>query len=97
MGLYALLILVIFFLGPRPLQDHLHGLIVVSLDFEVRYPAVALRGGNLSMPQEVLNRRKVRIGIEKLRGHGVAKSMTRDVQPALSRIVFDPLLDASHR
>ena len=88
---------VILFLRLRPLQYHLHGLIVVSLDLEVRYPAVALRCGNLAMPQEILDGSKVSIGIEKLRGHGVAKPMTRDVQPALSRIIFDPLLDASHR
>ena len=81
----------------RPLQNHLHGLVVVSLDLEVCYPAVALRCGNLAMSQKVLNGSKVGIGIEKLRGHGVAKPMTRDVQPALSRIVFDPLLDTSHR
>ena len=86
---------VILLLCLRPLQDHLHGLVVVSLDLEVRYPAVALRGGNLAMPQEVLNGRQISIGVEKLRGHGVAKPMTRDVESALSRIVFDPLLDAS--
>ena len=72
-------------------------LVVVSLDLEVRYPAVPLGCGNLAMPQEVLDGSKVSIGVEKLRGHGVAKPMTRDVQPALSRIAFDPLLDASNR
>ena len=93
MRFYALLPFIIFFLCLRPLQNNLHGLVIVSLNLEVRYPAVALGGGNLAMPQEVLNGRKVRIGIEKLRGHGVAKPMTRDIQFALSRIAFDPLLD----
>ena len=60
----------------RPLQDYLHGLVVVSLDLEVRYPAVALGCGNLAMAQEVLDGRKASIGVEKLRGHGVAKPMT---------------------
>lgn len=60
----------------RPLQNYLHGLVVVSLDLEVRYPAVALRCGNLAMPQEILNGRKVSIGVEELRGHSVAKPMT---------------------
>ena len=79
----------------RPLQNYLHSLVVVSLDLEVRYPAVALGCRNLAMPQEILDGRKVRIGIEKLRGHGVAKPMTRDVQLALSRIVFDPFSDGA--
>jgi hypothetical protein len=34
------------------LQDHLESLVVVSLDLEVRYPAVVLGCGNLAMPQE---------------------------------------------
>jgi hypothetical protein len=67
------------------------------LDLEVRYPAVPLGCGNLAMPQEVLDGSKARIGVKKLRGHGVAKPMTRNVQLALSRIGFDPLLDASDR
>ena len=96
-GIHDLSFVLILFSCLRPLQDHLHGLVVVSLDLEVRYPAVPLGGRNLAMPQEVLDGSKVSIGVEKLRGHGVAKPMTRDVQPALSRIAFDPLLDASDR
>ena len=75
MEVHALILFVILFLCLRPLQDHLHGLVVVSLDLEVRYPTVALRGGNLAMAQEILDGRQVRVGIEKLRGHGVAKPM----------------------
>ena len=89
-------VVIIFPLCLRPLQNHLHRLVVVSLNLEVRYPAVALRGGNLIMPQKVLNGSKISIGVEKLRGHGVAQPMTGDVQLAFSRIVFHPLLDASH-
>jgi len=96
-GIHALPFVVILFSCLRPLQDHLDGLVVVSLDLEVRYPAVPLGCGNLAMPKEILDGSKISIGVEKLRGHGVAKPMTRDVQPALSRIVFDPLLDASDR
>jgi hypothetical protein len=70
----------------RPLQNYLHGLVIVSLDLEVRYPAVALGCGYLAMRQEILNGRKASIGIEELRGHSVAKSMTRDIQHAFSRI-----------
>jgi hypothetical protein len=47
------------------------------------------------MSEEILDRSQIHIGVQKLRGHGVTKLMTRDPQPALSRIVFDPLLDAS--
>jgi hypothetical protein len=49
------------------------------------------------MPQEILDRCKIRVSIEKLRGHGVAKPMTGNPQPALSGIRFHPLLDPSHR
>jgi len=63
------------FLVPASFAGPLHGLVVVSLDLEVRYPTVALRGGNLAMAQEILDGRQVRVGIEKLRGHGVAKPM----------------------
>ena len=96
MEIHALLPFVIIrFLCLRPLQDHLHGLVVVPLNLEVRYSAVALSCGYLAMPQKVLNGCKISIGIEKLRGHGVAKPMTRNVEVALSCIVFDPLLDTS--
>ncbi len=81
----------------RPLQNHFHGFVVVSLDLEIRDPAVPLGGGDLAMPEKVLNGRKVRIGIEKLRGHGVAQPMAGDVQFAFARIVFHSLLDAAHR
>jgi hypothetical protein len=51
-------------LGPASFAEHLHGLVVVSLDLEVCYSTVALRCGNLAMPhQKVLNGRNVRIGI----------------------------------
>jgi hypothetical protein len=33
------------------LQDRLNGLVVVSLDLEVHYPAVALGCGNLAVPK----------------------------------------------
>ena len=96
MGIQALSFVLILSSCLCPLQDHLHGLVVVSLDFEVRDPAVTLCRSNLTMAQEVLNGGQIRIGVEKLSGHGVAKAMAGDVQPAFSRIVFHPLLDASH-
>jgi len=83
MGIYGLPFVLLLLSCLRPLQDHRHGLVVVSLDLEVRNPAVPLGGGYLAMPHKVLNGRKVRIGIEKLRGHSVPKPMTRDIQPNL--------------
>ena len=53
MGIHALPLVLILSSCLRPLQDHLHGLVVVSLDLEVRYPAVALGCGNLAMAQWV--------------------------------------------
>ena len=47
--IYDLPFVIILFLCLRPSQNHLHGLVVVSLDLEVCYPAVALGGGNLAM------------------------------------------------
>jgi len=64
MGIHALPLVLILSSCLRPLQDHLHGLVVVSLDLEVRYPAVALGCGNLAMPQEVLDGSKISIGVE---------------------------------
>ncbi len=89
-------VVIISLLCLRPLQDHLHRFIVVSLDLEVRDPAVPLGCGNLAMPQKVLNGSQIRISVEKLGGHGVAQPMAGDVQLAFPRIVFHSLLDAAH-
>jgi len=95
-GIHALPFFILF-LCLRPLQNYLHGFVVVPLDLEVGYPAVALGCSNLAVSQEALYSRKGRIGIEKLRGHGVTKPMAGDVQLALSRIGFHSLLDSSDR
>jgi len=94
---HALSFVILLFSCLRPLQDHLHGFVVVSLDLEVRYPAVPLGCGDLAMPQEVLDGSQGSIGVEKLSGHGMAKPVAGDVQPAFSRIGFHSLLDASDR
>jgi len=47
------------------------------LDLEVRYPAVALGGGNLAMPQQVLDGGKISIGVEgSQEGQGSQKGQT---------------------
>lgn len=69
------------------MQDQLHRLVVVSLDVvdvEVCNAAVTLCGRHLAMAQEVLNGRQIGIGVEKLRGHGMPKPMTRDAEMILS-------------
>jgi hypothetical protein len=45
------------------MHDHLHGFIVIPLDFEVGDLAVALGSGNPGVPQEILDGGQVRIGI----------------------------------
>jgi len=49
------------------------------LDLEVRYQAVALGCRNLAMPEEVLDRSKASIGVNKLRGHVVGEKSTKRV------------------
>ena len=71
-----------------------HGLVVVPLDLEVRHPAVPLGRRDVLVAQKVLDSGKVGIGVQKLRGEGVPQPMARHLKSALSRIVFDPLLDA---
>ena len=46
-------------------------LLVVSLDLEIGHLAIALRGLDPGVSQEVLDRHQIRIGIEQLGGHGV--------------------------
>ena len=87
---------VVFFRCLRPLHNHLHGFVVVALNLQIRNPAVALSCGNLTMPEKVLNGSQMRIGVEKLSGHGMAKPMTGDIQLTFARIGFHPLLDAAH-
>jgi len=53
------------------------------LDLEVRYQAVALGCRNLAMPEEVLDRSKASIGVNKLRGHVVGEKSTKRVENIL--------------
>ena len=70
-------------------------LVVVPLHLEVRDPAVALGRGDMGMSQEILDGGERGIGIEELCGRAYdAANDTTPATPLLSRIVFDPLLDA---
>ena len=49
------------------------------------------------MPKKVLKGSQISIGVEKLSGHGVVKTMAGDIESGFSCIGFHPLLEASHR
>jgi hypothetical protein len=60
------------FLG-RLLQNHLHRFVIIPLDFEIRDPCIALGGFDSGVSQQILDGDKVRISIEQLGSHGMAK------------------------
>ena len=78
-------------------HDHLHGVEVIPLDLEIRDPAVALRGLDVAVPEQILDRAQIGIGVEKLRGHRVPQMMTRDAEPGFAGIKLHALLDAADR
>jgi len=83
--------------GGGPSEDHLHGLIIVSLDFTIRHPAVALGRCDPAMAEKVLYGDQFSIGIEHLGGHGMAQMMTGGLESGLSPVIFHPFLNASNR
>jgi len=54
-----------------PLQNDRHRLVVVTLNLLIGYPAVLLSGFYPAVPQKILYRYKIRIGVEHLGGHRV--------------------------
>jgi len=48
------------------------------------------------VPQEILDRREIGVGIQHLRGHRVAKMVTGDFQVCSVGIILHPLLDAAN-
>src|SRR5271157_407400 len=78
------------------LYDELDSFVVITLYLRVRHAAVALGRGDVRMPEKVLDGRDIRIGIEELRGHRVAQTVTGDFNLTLPCIVFDTFLDTSH-
>ena len=60
----------------RLLQNHLHRLVIISLDFEVGNARIPLCGFDSGVSQQILDGDKVRISIDQLGSHGVAKMMT---------------------
>ncbi len=53
-------------------------LVIIPLNFKIGYSAITLSGFDPGMAQEILDGDQVRIGVEKLGGHGMPKLMTRD-------------------
>jgi hypothetical protein len=62
----------VFILESMALHHLGNCLLVVPLDFEIGHLAIALRRLDPGVAQEVLDRHKIRIGIEQLSGHRVA-------------------------
>ena len=79
------------------LHDDLHGLEVIPSYFRVRYTAVTLRGSDRVVPQEILDRREIGVGIQHLCGHRMSKTMTGDSQIRFVGIILHPFLDAANR
>ena len=84
-------------LASRCLHDHLHRVEVIPLHFEIGDPAVALRGLDVAVPEQILDRAQIGIGIEQLRGHRVPQMMTGDAELCFAGIVLHALLDAANR
>ena len=78
-----------------PFHYDLHGFEVIPSYFRVRYPAVPLCGSDGVVPQEILDRREIGIGIQHLCGHRMAKMMTGDSQVRFVGIILHPFLDAA--
>ena len=77
------------------LHDHLHGVEVIPLYLEIGDPAVALRGLDVAVPEQILDRAQIGIGVEKLRGHRVPQMMTGDAELFFAGIELHALLDAA--
>ena len=78
------------------LHDNLHCFEVIPSYFRVRYPAVTLRGSDGVVPQKILDRREIGVGIQHLCGHRMAKMMTGDSQVRFVGIILHPFLDAAN-
>jgi len=77
--------------------DQLHGIEVIPLDLEIGDSAVALRGLDVAVPEQILDRAQIGIGVEKLCGHRVTQMMTGDAKPGFAGIELHALLDAADR
>ena len=71
-------------------------LLVVPLDLEIGHLAIALRGLDPGVSQEILDRHQVRIGIEQLRSHRVTQLMTAYFQSGFLGVVLHAFLDSAH-
>ena len=58
-------------LALRPLQNDLHGLVVLPLDLEVGHAAVPLGRGDLAVAEKVLDGGEAGVGIQELGCEGM--------------------------
>src|SRR4030042_2900687 len=79
-----------------PLQDHGHGLMIVTLHLEIGHPAVPLGGFDPGMSQKILDGHQGRVGIKELRGHGVPELMARHFESRLAGVMLQAFLDPSY-
>ena len=78
------------------LHDHLHRVEVISLYFEIRYPAIPLGGFYVTVPEKILDGAQIGIRIEQLRGHRVPEMMAGNSEVRLTGVIFHTLLDAAN-
>ena len=81
------------------MENQFNCLLVVPLDFKVCHMAVPLVRGNMYMAQKVLvlDRGKIGIGVQEVRGEGVTKLVAQHIKSALSPIVLHLFLYAQDR
>lgn len=79
------------------LHDHLHGIEVIPLNLEIGDSTIALRGLDVAVPEQILDRAQIGVGIEQLRGHRVPQMMTGDAELCFAGIELHALLDAANR
>ena len=63
----------------HPLHHLLHSSMVIPLNFEIGNPAVALRGLDSRVPEEILNGYQVGICIQQLGCHRMPELVTGDL------------------
>ena len=78
------------------LHDHLHRIEVISLHFEIRYPAIPLGRLYIAVPKKILDGAEIGIRIEQLRGHRVPEMMTGNPEFRLTGIILHTLLYAAN-
>ena len=93
----APLLLSALLVASRLLHDHLHSIEVISLHFEIRYPAIPLGRFYIAVSKKILDGAKISVRIEELRGHLVPEMMAGNMELCFAGILFHTLLNAADR